>query len=154
MKIKFIVPDDYERGGRFDQMGEGRVFAPIGLAKMAAIASSQHEVSYHDERIEKVNHALQADVVIIFINSYNRLQAYNLAKYYRTKGSYVVFTGAILEHSPEDAYGKADCLFIGAGQEIMQKFLDDYSNGKKCRSYGNMLNPIVAVETSSMRLVS
>lgn len=151
MKIKFIVPSNLDQA---DHMRDGRIFPPMALAKMKSIASATHTVSYLDERTMLVNHDSHADVVVIFISDYTRFRAYTLAKSYRASGSYVVFTGAILEKSPEDAFNNADCLFIGSGEEIMPRFLADIKNGRKRRLYGNMLNPIAANEAAPLQLVS
>jgi len=154
VKIKFVVPNDTELDSKVEHSGGGRIFPPVGLTAMLSIASSTHSVSYCDERREKVDHASPADIVIIFINAYNRHHAYDLAKYYRGKGSFVVFTGAILQHAPEDAFSKGNCIFIGEGEEILQNFLNDFAHGKKRRIYGSLLKPILAKSTPALRLVS
>jgi len=152
MNIKFIVPNSHENSSHTRLSREARLFPPLGLAKMAAIASARHSISYHDERIGKHDKSSAADIAIIFINSHNRLQAYKIASDYRNQGCHVVFTGAILEQSAEDAFSKADCLFIGSGEKIMRRFLEDFTNGRKRKLYGSMLNPIGSTETTPLQL--
>jgi hypothetical protein len=121
---------------------------------MTSIAAAGHQVRYLDERLGKVCHDPQIDIAIIFINNYNRQRAYLLATNYRAWDCFVVFTGALLENSPDDAHSMADCLFIGAGEEILPGFLQDFSKGRKRRLYGNLLNPIRSSEPNAFRLVS
>jgi radical SAM superfamily enzyme YgiQ (UPF0313 family) len=154
MYIKFIVPRNHDHDNPLCQMAQSRVFPPMGLAKMAAKAASTSHVSYLDERIEASGHRVAADIAVIFINSYNRHQAYTLASLYRNSGSFVVFTGPLLEKSPEDASQHADCLFIGAGEEIMPTFLNDFARGKRRRLYGSYLNPVTVEDRSELQLAS
>jgi hypothetical protein len=39
-------------------------------------------------------------------------------------------TGMILSNLPDFPAGLADCLFIGSGEDYMEKFLVDYQAGK------------------------
>jgi len=153
MNIKFIVPKNQDHYGQLFPSKEGRPFPPFGLARMTAIAPIKHRVTYHDERTETVGHHTHADIAIIFINNYNRSRAYELAQTYRKRGAFVVFTGAILETAPEDAFLKADCLFIGDGEAILQNFLTEFENGHKRHLYGNVFNPVKAGATK-LKLVS
>lgn len=135
MKIKFIVPKEHEHFHPSNSLSGARVFPPVGLARMAGYAGSIAHVSLVDERVDPASHDLSTDIAVIFINTYNRTRAYQLAKHYKTNGAFVVLTGPLLNHEPEQACQYADCIFIGAGDELMPQFLEDYCNGRKRRLY-------------------
>lgn len=135
MIIKFIVPKDHDHHQPLNPLSGSRVFPPVGLARMAGQAGALAHVSLLDERIDPACHELPVDVVVIFVNSYNCTRAYELAKHYKQNGSYVVLTGPLLNHEPEHACQYADCLFIGAGDELMPVFLEEYVAGRKRRLY-------------------
>lgn len=137
MKVVFIVPKDDGQQSPLNQIAQCRIFPPVGLARMAGIAGTQDCVSLVDERIDSPQQDLQAHLAVIFINSYNRQRAYTLAKLYQQLGSYVVFTGPLLNNNPQEACHFSDCLFIGDGVKIMPDFLSDFRRGKKRRIYGN-----------------
>lgn len=135
MKIKFIIPKDHDHYNPSNPFSGARVFPPVGLARMAGYAGSLAHVSLVDERIDTAAHDIPTDVAVIFINAYNRTRALQLARYYKTRGSFVVLTGPLLNHEPEQACQHASCLFIGAGDELMPLFLEDYLAGRKRRLY-------------------
>ena len=97
---------------------------------MAGMVGKQADVSLVDERIESARHERNANIAIIFINSYNQQRAYDLAKKYKTCGSTVVFTGPMLNDASNGAEKHADCLFIGSGEDNLPSFLTDFQKGK------------------------
>ena len=137
MKIVFIVPKDHDQQSPLSEFTQCRIFPPASLARMAGLASRQAHVSYLDERIDTTSGLPQADIAIIFINSYNRYRAYEVARHYRERGSFSVLTGPYLIQAPDEVCCYADCVFIGAGEHILPGFLRDCSRGKPRRLYAS-----------------
>ena len=137
MKVAFIVPKDHDPQGPLSEFVHCRIFPPASLARMAGLAARRAHVTSVDERIDPALHLPQADIAVIFINSYNRYRAYEVARLYRERGSLAVFTGPMLSQAPEEACRYADCVFIGAGEEILPGFLEDYRRGKPRRLYAS-----------------
>lgn len=135
MNLAFVIPKDDDQHGPQNQHTQGRIFPPVGLARMAGIVGKQACVSLIDERIEHKHSVKKAQITIIFINSYNQQRACELARYYHDMGCLVIMTGPMLSHSVDLAYSVADCLFIGAGEDNLPVFLHDYSRGKNKRIY-------------------
>jgi len=135
MKIAFVIPKDDDQHNPQNQYAQGRIFPPVGLARMAGIIGKQACVNLIDERIEPTNPALNVQIAIIFINSYNQQRACDLAHYYHATGCLVVMTGPMLSHSIDLADNVADCLFIGSGEDNLSEFLADYRKGKTRRFY-------------------
>lgn len=130
MKITFIIPRDHDSQGPYSQYSQCRILPPVGLAKMAGMVGKKACVTIVDERIDDRKHKGNTQIAVIFINSYNRQRAYDIANYYRACGSKVVFTGPLLSNSPEDAGQHADTLFIGDGGDNMPVFMEDFRKGK------------------------
>ena len=137
MKVAFIVPKDNDQHSPLSQLAQCRVLPPVGLARMAGMVGKNAKVALVDERIESARHDRNASIAVIFINSYNRQRAYDLASQYRKQGSTVVFTGPVLGDALDSAKQHADCLFIGSGEDNMPAFLADYRKNSVKRFYRN-----------------
>ena len=70
MKIAFVIPKDDDQHNPQNQYAQGRIFPPVGLARMAGIVGRQASVAVVDERIEPTNHSQKAQIAIIFIKLY------------------------------------------------------------------------------------
>lgn len=130
MKVTFIIPRDNDTHSPLSQFSQCRILPPVGLARMAGMVGKKAYITVVDERIDDKKHKGNAQIAVIFINSYNRQRAYDIADYYRKCGSKVVFTGPLLSRDIGDAETFADALFIGDGGDNMPAFIDDYRKGK------------------------
>lgn len=130
MKVAFIIPRDNDTQGPLSQFSQCRILPPVGLARMAGMAGKKAYVTVVDERIDDKKHKGNVNIAVIFINSYNRQRAYDIADYYRKCGSTVVFTGPLLSNAIEDAEQFADAVFVGDGGDNMPAFIEDFNRGK------------------------
>jgi hypothetical protein len=130
MKVTFVIPKDDDRENPMNQFAQCRVLPPAGLARMAGLAGKQAQVTVRDERIAATHHDGQADLVVLFINSYNRDRCLVLAKLYQDLDCYVVLSGPLLVKDAIEAGKYADCLFAGYGEDCMADFLRDYRRGR------------------------
>jgi hypothetical protein len=130
MKIVFIIAREDSQHSTLHQLSQGRLFPPVSLAPMVRMIGKQQEVCIIDERRKDVLHEKSADIVVIFINSYNQQRARKLAIKYQMRGSFVVLTGPVLSLDSLQQGLFANCLFIGSGEECMPQFLQDYHNGR------------------------
>lgn len=148
MNLTFIIPKDDDRDSPLNQFTQCRVLPPAGLARMAGLAGKQAKVAVRDERVGLAPHAAAAhstvDVVVLFINSYNRERCLVLAKLYRDLGSYVVLSGPLLLKDYTEPGKYADSLFAGYGEECMADFLRDFRQRKARAVYfaGNGYAPM------------
>jgi hypothetical protein len=159
MKVAFIIPRDNDNHGPLSQYAQCRVLPPVGLARMAGMIGKKASVSVIDERIDDKHHNGNPHVAVIFINSYNRQRAYDVANYYRQCGSTVIFTGPVLNKAMGDAAKFADCLFVGDSEENMPSFLNDFYRGKTKQVYQHYVNVshrgnVAAFPGSSLSLAS
>ena len=135
MKVAFIIPRDNDTHSPLSQFSQCRILPPVGLARMAGMIGKKAYITVVDERIDDKKHKGNVEIAVIFINSYNRQRAYDIADYYRQCGCTVVFTGPLLSRDLGDSQLYADALFIGDGGDNMPAFLNDYHQGKMKRIY-------------------
>lgn len=135
MKVAFIIPRDNDTHSPLSQFSQCRVLPPVGLARMAGMIGKKAYISVVDERIDDKKHKGNVQIAVIFINSYNRQRAYDVADYYRKCGATVVFTGPLLSKTIDDADTFADALFIGDGGDNMPSFLQDFKRGQVKQIY-------------------
>ena len=148
MQISFIIPTDHDRQNPRHQLLQSRVLPPAGLARMAGHAGKVANINVIDERAEKSEHSRITDIAIIFINSYNQERAIELARHYRLRGSNVVFTGPMLTPASTDLNRWAHTLFLGAGEEILPRYLWDIKSGVPRKVYNALsLNPATGMAT-------
>ncbi|WP_455204356.1 hypothetical protein [Kaarinaea lacus] len=151
MKVAFIVPKDDSSHSPLHQLAQCRIFPPVGLARMAGLVGKNASVNLVDERIGSAIHEQRVNVAIIFINSYNRQRAYDLADQYHDYGSYVVFTGPLLAQAANEASCYADSLFIGTGEDCMAEFVTEYRNGNPKPIYNAMVGTTPTISAPSPR---
>jgi len=149
MKVAFIIPRDHDTQGPLSQFSQCRILPPVGLARMAGMVGKKACVTVVDERIDDRKHKGNVQIAVIFINSYNRQRAYDIANYYRNCGSTVVFTGPLLTNAMEDAAQFADTLFVGDGGDNMPAFIQDYRSGKTKHFYRHNANAVHHSGTSN-----
>lgn len=130
MKITFVVPKDDDRTNPLSQFAQSRILPPVGLGRMAGLAGKQGAVALVDERIDSACHNYQADIVVFFINNYNRERCLVLAKLYRNAGCYIVFSGSMLAKDALEPAQYANSLLVGYGEDCIADFLCDYRQGK------------------------
>src|SRR4029434_4518784 len=88
------------------------------------------EICLQDEHVEELDLDDEPQLVIIQVYITNAFRAYAIADAYRQKGAYVCLGGLHVSSLPEEAAPHADSIFIGPGEDIFPKFLNDFR--KKC----------------------
>lgn len=112
MKVKMILPSLTEAESPFWRPVKYSLFPPLGLATLAGYFSEDDEIDLQDQHVEKLNLEDNPDLVVIQVYITNAYRAYNLADYYRKKGSYVVLGGLHVTSLPEEAMKHADTIMI------------------------------------------
>jgi radical SAM superfamily enzyme YgiQ (UPF0313 family) len=94
-------------------------------------------VELQDEHVEELRIHDQPDLVIIQVYITNAFRAYALADHYREKGVYVCLGGLHVSSLPAEAQPHADSIFIGPGEDIFPRFLNDFKTKKAKPVYIN-----------------
>lgn len=127
MKIALICPNigDYRST---DAM------PPLAMGILAARAGGHHVV-FHDDRVESIPEALDADLVALSVETFTARRAYQLADQFRKQGSLVVMGGYHPTFLPEEASEHADAVVAGDAEGAWEQLLSDASNGCLRRVY-------------------
>jgi radical SAM superfamily enzyme YgiQ (UPF0313 family) len=82
------------------------------------------------------------DLVVIQVYITSAYRAYRLADHYRRKGAHVALGGLHVTSLPDEAAPHADTIFIGPGEDIWPKFLEDYRKGQAARVYRSTIRTL------------
>lgn len=135
MKVKMILPALTEALSPFWRPIKYHLFPPLGLASIAAFFDESDEIDLQDEHVETLNLNDDPDLVVIQVYITSAYRAYQLADYYRQKGSYVVLGGLHVTALPEEAANHADTIFLGPGEDTWPLFLQDFKTGNPQKVY-------------------
>ncbi len=133
--VKLILPALTEATSPYWRPIKYSLFPPLGLATLAAYLDPDIEISLQDEHVEKLDLNDQPDLVIIQVYITNAYRAYQIADYYRARGSYVLLGGLHVTSLPDEAAPHADAIFLGPGEHTFPQFLQDLKAGTPQRRY-------------------
>ena len=138
MRILLVLPWDLDHGRYRSKFSALVSYQPLTLATLASLVPKElnAEIDVLDEMVQKNKKAKKHyDIVAIsFVTSESR-RAYELAKMYKERGSYVVFGGYHTTFMPNEAKKHADTIIIGAAEIAFPMFLKDFKRGKPKRVY-------------------
>jgi len=139
MRILFILPYDntYKYKGSFTKSIS---YAPLTLSVLAALVPQEMnaEIKIVDEGVDKPYLLGNFDLVAITCVTSAAKRAYELCRYWKEKGSYVVLGGVHPTLMPDDAQEHADTIFIGLAEETFPQFLLDFQQGTPQKLYRHM----------------
>lgn len=135
MYIKMILPALTEATSPHWRPIKYSLFPPLGLATLAAYCDPDDRIEIVDEHVEMLHLNDAPDLVVIQVYITNAHRAYEIAKYYRAVGSYVIMGGLHVTSLPEEAAPYADTLCLGPGEDTFPKFLADWRAKKPERRY-------------------
>lgn len=115
--------------------------APLTATTLAAMVPEEHnfEITCCDENVQKLPLHRNFDLVAISILTGTADRGYELADYFRSKGSTVVIGGVHATLMPEEASLHADALVSGFSEHTWPQLLRDYSEGKLKALYKDMV---------------
>jgi len=107
------------------------------LATLAAFvpAGLNAEIKIVDEGVSKPLTEGFFDIVAITCVTSSANHAYELCRYWKNKGSYVVLGGAHPTQMPNEAAQYADSVFIGFAEQTFPQFLQDYGYNRPQKIY-------------------
>jgi radical SAM superfamily enzyme YgiQ (UPF0313 family) len=135
LQVKFILPSLTEASDPYWRPIKYSLFPPLGLATLAAYLSADDRAVIVDEHVERLTLDDAPDLVVIQVYITNAYRAYGIADHYRHQGAFVCLGGLHVTSLPDEAMGHADAVFLGPGEQIFPKFLQDFRAGKPERVY-------------------
>ncbi len=138
MKVLLLLPRDstYRYHGGFTR---GISYAPLTLSVLAALipASAGAEVTLVDEGVDKPVRAGVFDIVGITCVTASANRAYELADYWKKKGSYVLLGGVHPTLMCDEALKHCDTVFTGLAEQNFPLFFEHYLQGSPRRLYAS-----------------
>lgn len=125
VRFKFILPSLTEAESPFWRPIKYSLFPPLGLATLAAYLSDEDEAEIVDQHVQKLDLTDSPDVVAIEVYITNAYRAYQIADYYRKRGTFVILGGLHVTSLPDEAAPHADAIFLGPAEESFPRFLTD-----------------------------
>lgn len=138
MKILLITP--YDNNYRYKSaFTKSLTYMPITMPYLAALTPEKYHAQFKavDEGVDKCDYDKLGfyDIVAITAVTSSVLRGYELAEYFKAKGSYIVMGGHHVSLLPEEALQYADTVLTGPADRIWGEFIDDYVAQKPKRRY-------------------
>jgi len=130
MRVKMILPALTEAHSSFWRPIKYSLFPPLGLATLAAYLPADAAVEIVDEHVETIDLDDHPDLVVIQVYITSAYRAYEIADHYRRQGSCVCLGGLHVTARPREAMPHANSIFLGPGEDIWPRFLDDFRQGE------------------------
>lgn len=138
MKILFITP--YDNNYRYKSaFTKSLSYMPLTMPYLAALTPEEFGAEFKaiDEGVQKVNYEKLDfyDIVAITSVTSSVKRGYELAAYFKEKGSYTVMGGHHVTLCPEEAAEHADTVMTGPADRIWREFMEDFTNGSPKKRY-------------------
>lgn len=108
---------------------------PLGLAVLAALTPPGTRITLVDDRLEAIPYAAPTDAVILSVETYTALRAYEIASGFRRAGVPVIMGGFHPTAVPEEAERYAEAVVVGEVEDIWLELLDDIRHNTLKRRY-------------------
>lgn len=138
MNILLVQPWSKEDGSYRSKLSSLISYAPLTLATLKALIPKElnAEVDVCDEIVGNVKrYKKHYDIVAITFQTSVAVRAYEIAAYFKEKGSYIVMGGYHPTYMQDEVLEHADTVIVGAGDYSFPQFLLDYNRGKPKRIY-------------------
>ena len=138
MKILFITP--YDTNYRYKSaFTKSLSYMPLTMPYLAALTPEEYGAQFKaiDEGVQKCNYEKLGfyDIVAITAVTSSVKRGYELAAYFKKKGSYIVMGGHHVTLLPEEAMQHADTVMTGPADRIWRTFIEDFAKGAPKKRY-------------------
>lgn len=114
---------------------------PLPAAAIAGLIPQDIEISFYDDRMELIPYHEASDAVLISVETYTAMRAYQIASEYRRLGVPVIFGGFHPTLLPDEAERYAEAIVIGEAEIIWQDVIDDLRYGTLKKRYQSNEQP-------------
>lgn len=108
---------------------------PLIFPIIEAVTPDDVEVTYYDERIEKLPEQFDADIVAMSVETFAARHAYELADRYRKEGVRICMGGFHASAEPDEILEHADTVLIGDAEDTWARYIEDVKNGVEKSRY-------------------
>jgi radical SAM superfamily enzyme YgiQ (UPF0313 family) len=127
MKLAFILPAIGRKPHQ--RYLKSWLMEPLTIAVLKSLTPDRFPCVFYDDRIEAIDFACDAEVILITVETYTAKRAYEIASRFRSRGKKIVMGGYHATLCPEDVRPHADVVVTGNADSIWGKLLDDLEQG-------------------------
>lgn len=128
LSIAFIRPSMFASSSK-DAM------YPLIFPIVKAITPIDVDISFYDERIEKLPDEISANIIALSVETFSAKRAYLLAKKFKKQGKTIIMGGFHITACPDEAAEYSDAIIIGEIENIWQDVINDLKNGELKKRY-------------------
>ena len=114
---------------------------PLPIAVLAALTPSDVEVSFYDDRMERIDFDRPTDLVAIPVETYTAKRAYQIASEFRRRGVPVVMGGFHATLMTDEVKDYAEAVVVGEAEDIWPQVIDDARCGRLQPIYRSYSQP-------------
>lgn len=133
MRLTFILPAIGKKPGE-KYIGTWKM-EPLTIALLKALTPKGIETSFFDDRIELIDYDAPTDLVAVTVETYTARRSYKIASAYRERGVPVIMGGYHVTLIPGEAIEYADAIIVGNAENVWEKVLIDFQNGRLQKRY-------------------
>ena len=112
---------------------------PLALAVLSSLTPSHHNKKFFDDRLEQIDYAIPADLVVINVETYTARRAYQIAQEFRSRGAKVIMGGFHPTLVSEEVATHADAILVGPAEKAWGDILADFQKGNLKKQYKGSL---------------
>ncbi|HEY3997966.1 MAG TPA: radical SAM protein [Candidatus Xenobia bacterium] len=120
-------------------------FPPLGLATLAGYLHPGDTVDLQDEHVEHLRLDDAPDLVVIQAYITSARRSYEIANRYRNRGCFVALGGLHVTSLPDEAAQHADSIFLGPGEDIWPRFLEDFRQRRPRTRYVSTIRTLAGL---------
>ncbi len=114
---------------------------PLPAAAIAGLTPKDIDLRFHDDRMEPIPFDQETDAVVISVETYTAMRAYQIASEYRRRGVPVIFGGFHPTLVPDEAERFAEAIVIGEAEDVWHEVVDDLRHGTLQKRYRSSEQP-------------
>jgi radical SAM superfamily enzyme YgiQ (UPF0313 family) len=117
---------------------------PLPIAALAGLTPPDVQITFFDDRLEKIDFDHPADLVAIPVETYTAKRAYQIASEFRRRNIPVVMGGFHATLAPDEVSRYADAVVLGEAEGLWPEVIDDARAGQLKRRYQAAAQPCLS----------
>lgn len=151
MKITLIQP----AMGHHDEdfVGSWKM-EPLSMVALASLTPEKHELTFFDDRVERIDYDKPTDLVALTTETYTALRCYQIAEQYKKRGIPIVIGGYHATLVPEETQAYADAIVVGEAENVWEQLLADAERGQLKKIYRGEKRPSMDQQKNDRRILA
>jgi len=108
---------------------------PLSIATLAGLTPEEHQISFTDDRLEKIDFDIDADLIVIPVETYTALRSYEISRRFREKSKPVLMGGIHAMLEPLEVSKHCDAVCTTGAELVWSEILSDFQKRKLKQFY-------------------